>query len=176
MALSGTVLLIHGGSSEGLPPNRGDFLSILAAAASALFILRLEVHASCAGGRAINAVSLLVVSILSIPWLFAVNRSPFLAALQEVIAQCTQLVQHQAPQLFYLGIVVTGLASWLQTVAQRRVPATLASVIYALDPLWGCLFASLWLGESLGEQGLLGASVLLLAVVGQLLHQAHVSK
>jgi len=70
------------------------------------------------------------------------------------------LINNQLPTLVYLGVITTGFTGWLQTIGQRSVSATTASVIYALDPLWGCLFAFLWLDEKLGLQGLAGCAVL----------------
>ena len=55
--------------------------------------------------------------------------------------------------LLYLGIVTTALANYLQTQGQRGVSASTASLIFALDPVWGAFFANLILGEvRMGER------------------------
>ena len=51
--------------------------------------------------------------------------------------------------LLYLGGVATALCNWLQTKAQRDISAERASIIYAMDPVYGAAFAYLWLGETL---------------------------
>jgi len=38
-------------------------------------------------------------------------------------------------------------------------------VIYALEPVWAALFAHLFLGEALGLLGVLGAGLVLLAIL-----------
>lgn len=62
--------------------------------------------------------------------------------------------------MIYLGVLTTAFTNWLQTLGQKSLPATTASAIYALDPLWGAFFAYLLLGEALGLQGLAGCALL----------------
>ena len=67
--------------------------------------------------------------------------------------------------LLYLGIVTTFVAQWLQALGQSRVKANDAAVIYALDPVYAAGFSYLLLGETLGQQGLIGAGVVFAAVL-----------
>ncbi|CAE8606487.1 unnamed protein product, partial [Polarella glacialis] len=69
-ALLGTFL-VAGDDKAGVPPNVGDVLSVLAAAASAMFILRLETFAPVTNAKALNAVSMLTVAGLCLPWALA---------------------------------------------------------------------------------------------------------
>jgi len=170
-ALLGTFL-VAGDGSAGVPLNIGDFLSLAAAAASAMFILRLEVFAPATDPKSLNAVGMLAVCVLCVPWLLteATLAAPEVTAGahaslganvgSEVVGSLKSLVLDHLPAIFYLGVVTTAFTNWLQTIGQQSVPATTASVIYALDPLWGCLFAYIFLGESLGPQGIAGCGLL----------------
>ena len=59
--------------------------------------------------------------------------------------------------------MTTALTNFLQTVGQRGVSAEKASLIYALDPVWGAIFATLILDERLGPYGYVGAGLITLA-------------
>ena len=65
LALLGTVLLGY----DGTPPNVGDAWSVAAAAASALFILRLETATRQFDPAQLNAASMVSVAGLSLGWL-----------------------------------------------------------------------------------------------------------
>jgi len=133
-------------------------------------------------GRAINAVSTALVTFLCIPWVLAValaaapagetGSASWASAVALAAQLALDILQKQWRELLFLGLVVTAFGTWAQTLAQRIVPASFAAVIYALDPFWGCLIAGIWLGERLGSEGLVGASLLLIAVIGQLVYQA----
>lgn len=172
-ALLGTCL-VAGDGAGGVPPNVGDALSVAAAAASALFILRLETFAPATDPKALNAVAQLSVFVLFAGWALAtaaLQAPPEVAAGpltglvaysgSEVVSRMLDIGTHHPMAVLFLGVVTSAFTSWLQTIGQQSVPATTASAIYALDPLWGCLFAFLWLGEVLGPQGWLGCAVLL---------------
>jgi drug/metabolite transporter (DMT)-like permease len=56
------------------------------------------------------------------------------------------------------------LSNFLQTKAQKIVPAERASVIYSLDPVYGALFSWILLGETLGGvQAYIGAAMIFTA-------------
>lgn len=173
VALFGTIL-VAGDGAGGVPPNAGDFLSLCAAAASAMFILRLETFAPRTEPKALNAVGMLSVAALNVPWTLLVGgyqlvsssggTIPWSSVPGSAVVLAAEhfdvLVQGHFLAILYLGVVTTAFTNWLQAIGQQRVPATTASAIYAMDPLWGCLFAYLWLGEVLGPQGLVGCAVL----------------
>ncbi|CAE8601252.1 unnamed protein product, partial [Polarella glacialis] len=121
-----------------------------------------ETFAPVTNAKALNAVSMLTVAGLCLPWALAqaAIATSVPEALSEVGHRSAALVQEHPMALLYLGVLTTAFTSWLQTIGQQSVAATTASVIYALDPLWGCFFAYLWLGEELGPQGILGCAVL----------------
>ncbi len=172
-ALTGTALLSYDGS----PPNVGDFWSILAAASSAMFIIRLE-----AANRSIrkdqssslNSACLWVVttgcflwSLLTVDEIVASDSAhlfPPLAQLSlKVLTQSAEIFVHHPWEMLYLGGVTTALANFIQTRGQRGITAEKASIIYAMDPVFGAIFAYLILGESLGIKGVFGASLITIA-------------
>lgn len=73
--------------------------------------------------------------------------------------------------LGYVGTVPTALAYGLFVLGMRSTPATVASILTLLEPLTATLLAWLLFGERLGLLGLLGAGLLLgallLLAVGQ---------
>ena len=79
-------------------------------------------------------------------------------------AQSVSILSERAAPLFYLALVTTATAQWLQTIGQSRVNAQDAAVIYALDPVYAAGFSWLLLGEQLGPQGYAGVAVVLGAV------------
>eukprot|EP00903_Cladosiphon_okamuranus_P008765 g8397.t1 len=151
LAFFGTVLL----SSDGTPPNVGDLWSILAAATSAMFILRLETYSGSCEPSQLNSANLWITAGLCGVW-----------AAWEVTAGgidagvAFEGVRAQAGLIGYLAVVTTALTNWMQAMGQRSVPAERAAVIYAMDPVYAAGFAYLLLGETLGPAGLVGAGII----------------
>ena len=158
-AFSGTALLAYDGTSWSL--NAGDLWSIAAAAASAMYILRLDAASKGVGDAQsvqLNAACLWVVTILSGVWSLGTTQDP-----SQLIRQVTDILVHHPWELFYLSAVTTALANWIQTKSQKDITAERASVIYAMDPVYGAVFSNLLLGETLTSLGLVGAGMITVA-------------
>eukprot|EP00741_Cyanophora_paradoxa_P006617 tig00001027_g6402.t1 len=153
VALSGTLLLAY----DGLPPNEGDAWSVLAALVSALFILRLEGFAARHEAAPLNAASLWTTVALSAGYVAAMEGVPNLADVEGL--------WDQAAPIAFLGLVVTALSNFIQTVGQRYVSAEKASLIFALDPVYGAVFSYFILGETLGPRGLAGSALVVGAAI-----------
>lgn len=67
--------------------------------------------------------------------------------------------------LLYLGLVPTALAYVLFLMGMRSTPATIASIVTLLEPLTATALAWILFGERLGPPGLVGAALLLSALV-----------
>ena len=176
-AFLGTALLTldaaGGGRSSSI--NVGDLWTIAAAAASAMFILRLERASSqVPDAAALNAACLWVVTILAGAWTVAqlgfaraANDATAVAASapNELLwSELVRITTTHPLELIYLGGVTTALANWVQTKAQRDISAERASVIYATDPVWGAGFSYILLGETLnGAASWVGAGLITLA-------------
>ena len=156
-AFSGTALLALDGQSLGL--NVGDFWSVMAAAASAMFILRLEKASSeVENSSELNSTSLAVVAMLSGAWLLLGTDGP------QIVSDIQKTAFAHPLELLYLGAISTALANFIQAKAQKDVPAERASIIYSLDPVYGAFFSYIILGETLGgPQAYIGASIIFVA-------------
>ena len=66
--------------------------------------------------------------------------------------------------LLYLGIVTTALAYLLYFSGMRHTPATIASIATLLEPLTATIMAWWLLAEKLGNSGILGGILLLMAI------------
>lgn len=67
--------------------------------------------------------------------------------------------------LLHLGLVPTALAYWLFLKGMRTTTATAASITTLVEPLTSSLLATLFFGEHLGPLGLVGALLLLGAMM-----------
>ena len=73
------------------------------------------------------------------------------------------------PELILLGVVSTGLAFVLQTIAQQHTSATEAAIIASAEGLFGTLAAMVLLGERLSQTSILGAALIMSAVLAVVL-------
>jgi len=165
-ALAGTFLLSYDG---GAPPNAGDAWSIAAAAFSAGFILQMEAAArEVKDGAGLNAACLWTVAALSLLWTTGGHLSdlpteagaPLAEAAAAVGRDVAAVVERHPVEILYLGGVSTAAANWIQTKGQRGVTAERASIVYAMDPVYGAGFAYLLLGETMGFRGAVGAAII----------------
>lgn len=172
IALSGTILLTYDGS----PPALGDAFSVAAAAASALFILRTETAARNDAIRPaqLNAVTLLSVATLMGIWtgIDAFSHGPVGLSGHWTLNDLTALLSTFVPDtsqslaaVAYLAFVTTALCNYIQAIGQRGVSAERAAIVFAMDPVYGAIFAWFLLGETFGVQGLIGASCIVVAAV-----------
>ncbi|KAL7426347.1 hypothetical protein ACHAXM_000408 [Skeletonema potamos] len=183
-AFGGTALLAFDNASAeqaGLDAsfNVGDLWSIAAAAASALFILRMETASKAVPKSAeLNAANLWTVAFLSLVWAAWVSfnnlhdeatmltqtlPATLMQTLQKTFQQTIYTITANPVQLIYLSAVTTALANYIQSIAQKEISAERASVFYALDPVYGAAFANLLLGETLGWWGCVGAGLIVIA-------------
>jgi drug/metabolite transporter (DMT)-like permease len=149
LALAGAALL----SYDGGDPNVGDLWTLGCAMTYAVYIIRLERHSKRFDSLPLTAVQLLGVAMLSLPWMaFEAGNSSPVTWPAEVIAT-----------VLYLGLVATLLTIWLQAVGQKAVPATHASLLYTMEPVFASGIALLFFNDRLGLKGWSGALLLLTA-------------
>jgi len=177
VAFGGTALLAldnnnTGGNGLEMAFTVGDLWSIAAACSSALFILRMETASKAVPNSAeLNAANLWTVALLSAIWTFGLSYQSIdadsfdaiILTIQQTFQQTwSTIISHPIP-LIYLGGVTTALANFIQSKASKDISAERASVIYAMDPVYGAIFANILLGETLGGMGLAGASLIVAA-------------
>mmetsp|Transcript_25401 Transcript_25401/g.48479 ORF Transcript_25401/g.48479 Transcript_25401/m.48479 type:complete len:620 (+) Transcript_25401:149-2008(+) len=155
-----------GGAANGLGMafTAGDLWSIAAAAVSALFILRMEAASKAVSKSSeLNAANLWTVAVLSFLWTMGISWNnligsqgsgevtttvvqslpvTFAHATQQTFQSAFSTITAHPIALIYLSGVTTALANFLQSKAQKDVSAERASVIYAMDPVYGAVFAS----------------------------------
>jgi drug/metabolite transporter (DMT)-like permease len=169
-AFAGTALLACAGGSgatDGAATNAanalnvGDAWSIAAAAASAMFILRLEkASAAVPNAATLNAACLWTVTGLASLWTLWATTATTAVSLSFVahdnniglkaVATLLQTVWDQVVsiglghpwEILYLSAVTTALANYIQTKAQAEISPERACIIYAMDPVYGAIFAA----------------------------------
>ena len=67
--------------------------------------------------------------------------------------------------LLYLGVVASAAMFFVQALAQRHVSADKSAVIYAMEPVFAALFAWAWLSEGMTWRAVVGAIIVVIAVV-----------
>lgn len=65
------------------------------------------------------------------------------------------------PALAYMGLGTTALTLWLEMSSLKEVSSPLAALIYTAEPVWGSLFAYLFLEERWGALGWVGAALII---------------
>lgn len=63
------------------------------------------------------------------------------------------------------GIIGTAYAYWAQSACQKILPDYKVALIFTLEPIFACLTATLFLNETLGIIGLIGAACILLGML-----------
>jgi drug/metabolite transporter (DMT)-like permease len=175
LAVAGTCLIVADGST---PPNSGDLWCAAAAVASAGFIIRMGHYATdTADATVVTATCAAVCVVLGMTtvhvlavwrrqecWGPAPATCHFAAAAQSAEILVSTGRDHTLA-IVYLGLVPTGLCTFLQAVGQRTVPPEKASLIYALDPLYAAIVAYFTLGERLYLQGFLGGALIVAGIL-----------
>ncbi len=131
----------------------GDLLMLGNAFLYSIYILKLECITLRHPILPLTAIQIWAIAVVSLIW-----AAPDLVRQHEVIGTNFGL-------LLYLGLFDTAATIVLQAVAQRWVNAYETALIYTLDPIFGAVFSFLLLGEKLGVRGLIGATLVLVAMV-----------
>lgn len=133
--------------------NRGDFLTLAAAAAFSFYIVLLEIYTRRHSFAQLAPPQILAVGI------FALFLLPFDRGWRF----------HWTP---YLGLAfaitavfATAFAFGVQTWAQKYVPASHTALIFTLEPVFAALTSYGVLGERLGGRTLMGAGLVLAGMV-----------
>lgn len=150
VALAGLALMSLTGAGE---INAGDLWLLGTALSYAFYIVYLG-----------NVAARLPVLSLAGPQHWPMAALAWLWAWPEV-GQLAAVPAATYGAIVYLAVFATALVAVLQTYAQRVVPATLAALIFLLEPVFAAVFAFFLLGERLGVLGWTGAALVVAAMV-----------
>ena len=133
-------------------PNRGDLLSLLSAISFAFYIVFLDLLARKSDTWVLTALQFLVIGVLSLaaaPWVEDIHLTP-------------------SPGLFlgiaYLAVLGSVVAVSLMTRYQKVLTPTKAVLIYALEPVFSVIVATLFFAELFSLREGLGSAIILLGV------------
>jgi drug/metabolite transporter (DMT)-like permease len=149
LSLVGMVLLA-GGGPEGA--NWGDLLTLLCAAALGLHIALLSRYAASHDAGALTLAQILAMALLF------VGVWPFLGPVSF------------PPPGVWVALLVTGLlasagAFLVQTTVQQHIPAARTAIILTMEPVFAALFGYWLAGDRLVAVQILGALLILSALV-----------
>ena len=104
------------------------------------------------------------------PILLSVTQFGFATVFAAVTSLLTEPIPtHLAPDtltyILYLGVFSTMIALLLQTVCQKYVPASKASLIMSLESVFGCICGILFLHEELSGRILAGFALIFGAIL-----------
>ncbi len=134
-------------------PTLGDALTI---ACSIVFAVQIMVLGQAARSGDANLATLvqLAVCALCLAGASWVGESPRIVWSSEVIFA-----------ILLTGVFATAVAIGLQSWAQQSVPASRAALLFALEPVFACLFAWVWIGETITPRAAVGAAFILAGIL-----------
>jgi drug/metabolite transporter (DMT)-like permease len=150
ITMIGVFLLCGGTQAFGT----GDIVALISALFYAVWMIELGRHMQKFGHPVRTACTqFLVTAVIALP------IGGFWGTLSASAAVAA------GPELLMLGVGSTALAFGFQTIAQRYTPASHAAVIVSAEGVFGAAAASVFLGERISFLALLGAALMLAAIV-----------
>ncbi|MFX0103729.1 MAG: DMT family transporter, partial [Candidatus Hodarchaeota archaeon] len=174
------ILLVIGGvvlmnfvrlGEEGFGLNVGDLIVFVAAVSFAIYIIVLEKRLEGLDNRAFACFQLIFIACFSLAtsllfddwsYIFGSSASSIFTLLNWVI-------------LLYMGIIATGATFFIHVYGQKRIAATPAAIILALEPLFGVLFGMIG-GETLSLFSALGIALMFLGILISIIRNAEEKK
>jgi len=172
LASAGFVLLTF--PKGGGPINRGDLCMLACGVVFAFYIVELAQRAPVHGTLGLTAVQLSTVAGVAAVLSLAL-RTPWASGLWVAAAELRPLQWDRGflTSVFYLSTIGTVGTFFGQTWAQRRMSATHAAILFALEPVFAALLAAPLLGERLGSRGFAGGALVLAGIVASELRLRH---
>jgi drug/metabolite transporter (DMT)-like permease len=167
----------------------GDALCVVAAIFYSVYDLRLFEWGKQVPARALITRKIATQAFLSFVLLVVVSGSESLTYMQTTIDAVVGTIQQNVDKsssiidcdtssnlkalvslllvpavVLWSGIAVNAVAPYLQVGGQQAVGPTRAQTIYASQPLWAAMLSYVFLGETIGQQGLVGGSIFIAAL------------
>jgi drug/metabolite transporter (DMT)-like permease len=146
------IWLLTAPSGQAAAGDAWVFASVIFAA---IQLVRLEVLSARFASWPLTAVTVWCGMILSLVWVGVDAGASRLGLLNAATFPWWQVA--------YLGVIVTGLGTWLMVFGQARVSGLRSAMIYALEPVWAASLAAVVLGERLGVFGWCGGAMVVVA-------------
>ncbi|WP_421848189.1 DMT family transporter [Marinomonas sp.] len=146
--------------------NKGDSLVLICAFAFAVHMLLTGRFVSALPVIPLTIVQLFAVGIYSAISAFISSEPAFyLAGNTPLSWQESLLSPLVLSAILIAGILGTAYAYWAQSACQKILPDYKVALIFTLEPIFACLTAALFLNETLGIIGLMGAACILLGML-----------
>ncbi|MGZ3807257.1 MAG: DMT family transporter [Bacteriovorax sp.] len=156
MALVGMALMCN---LEIKDLNFGDFLTLLCAVSGALHILYVgKVANAIESPVEFNFLQNVFVSLFSIVIALLFKGPVDLSPLKDIHSEAVR-------GLLFLGIMSSMIAFTIQVVAQKKIPAHIAGLIFLLESPFAALFGYFVFRELLSPMNLFGAGLIMLSVL-----------
>lgn len=150
LALPGVYAMSIG---ENLSINLGDLFMIFSAMGFSMQIIFLNYFTKRFSPILLSSGQFLVCGLLNL--------------CLSVVLETTTLsgIENAAFSLLYAGLLSTGIAYTLQSIGQKHVPATEASMIFSMEMVFGAIAGFLCLDETLTMTQYIGAALMTLGVL-----------
>jgi drug/metabolite transporter (DMT)-like permease len=136
--------------------NYGDFLTLICAIAYAFSVVLIGKYAKENSSAVLATTQILTV------WIFCTLSWVIIEPFSLPTSTIAWVV------LLFTAIFGTSLAFLVQNYAQKYTTATKAAIIFTAEPVFALIFSFLLLGETLSQEGIVGATLI---VVGMLLSE-----
>lgn len=147
---------------DNLEFNHGDLLVLICAFAFSLHII---ITGKVVGNLPIIPLSLIQLTAVAAYSAVAalLSSEPLVNGDNEVAFDAMQLLLSPIIiiALLVAGILGSGFATWAQASSQRLLESHQVALIFASEPIFAWLFAWIFLGETLGTQGIIGATLII---------------
>eukprot|EP00931_Biecheleriopsis_adriatica_P056694 TRINITY_DN33606_c0_g1_i1.p1 TRINITY_DN33606_c0_g1~~TRINITY_DN33606_c0_g1_i1.p1 ORF type:complete len:458 (+),score=94.58 TRINITY_DN33606_c0_g1_i1:59-1375(+) len=167
LAMAGTALLLGVGMGGGdlfASLGWGELCCSLTALGFGFMFVRMDEYAKEPDFDTLGCTIWQVVTLAAsmVTWLLVTEGAA------EGAAQVTSLLSggpEVLATLFWVSVVTTAGVLFVETWAMERMDGTEAGIIFASEPVWATIFASVMLGESFGVKEGLGGCLIVLACI-----------
>jgi drug/metabolite transporter (DMT)-like permease len=146
----------------------GDALCVVAAVFYATYDLRLFDYGKKVPPLPLIRTKIAVQSFLSCVLLSVLGEHGGLneigTYIQDLSSSSSNDLLLVGSAVFWSGLIINALVPFLQVSGQQTIGASRAQVVYASQPLWASILSFVLLGETLGENGLIGGGLFLTAI------------
>jgi len=155
LAFLGVMILSGMFTESGGGLNRGDMLVMMCAFSFSVQFLLLERFSASLDTLNFTTVQLFIVTIIA----------TVISLLTELDEMGFTLGALLIMELLFMGIMVTGISFFIQTMVQRRIPATTISVLCCTELVFGVMFSFAFGMDEVTMPIIVGSLVIFVATV-----------